>query len=122
MTSYSVYIRSDIEWTMHTFEADTPEEAIELARRFVDDCRHDELIFDSYAGCDCPINEIEVCDEDDNELAVWYDEDKRLRLAARALLEALEALVDRDDAESIFATPVLKQARSAIAKAKEGAA
>jgi hypothetical protein len=36
------------------------------------------------------------------------------------LLDALEAMIDRDDAESGFATPVLNQARAAIAEAKGG--
>src|SRR5580704_9859331 len=92
MTSYRVYLRSDIQWTMRTFKARSPERAIELARRFVDE-RFDELDFADYEPNDCPINEIEILDEHGNELAVWHDEDLRLRLAARDLLDALEKAV-----------------------------
>ena len=119
MTSYRVYLRSDIEWTMRMFEADTPEQAVELARRFADE-HYDELVFDSYQGCDCPINEIEICDDQGNELTVWHDDDMRLRLAARDLLEAAKKVVARwaqgDLAEAV------RELDAAIANAKGGAA
>ena len=118
MTSYPVYIRSDIQWTMRTFEADTPEEAIELARQFVDE-HYDELDFDSYQGCDCPINEIEICDEHGNELAVWYDEEMRLRLAARDLLDAAEMVVARWEQGDL--AEAVRELAAAIAKATGGA-
>ncbi len=47
MTSYRVYLRSDIQWTMHKFEADTPAEAVELTRQFADE-QYDELESLSY--------------------------------------------------------------------------
>jgi hypothetical protein len=121
MTTYPVYLRSDIAWTRKDIDADTPEQAVELARQLAAE-DPGSLELDFYELCDCPINEIETIDEHGNELAVWYDDDMHSRLAARDLLEALEAMIDRDDAESIFATPVLNQARAAIAKAKGGAA
>ena len=42
MTSYRVYLRSDIQWTMRTFKARTPERALNLARRFAEE-HFDEL-------------------------------------------------------------------------------
>jgi hypothetical protein len=46
----------------------------------------------SYDG-GMPVNEIAIKDANDNELAVWLDEDLRLRLGARDLLEAAELVV-----------------------------
>jgi hypothetical protein len=40
-----------------------------------------------------PVNEIAIYDADRNELAVWLDDDLRLRLAAGDLLESLSDLV-----------------------------
>lgn len=94
MTSYRVYLRSDLQWAVRAFEADTPEQALELARRFADD-HFDELDFESYQGGDCPLNEIEVCDDTADELAIWRDDDLRLRLAAQDLLDAGRLVVDR---------------------------
>ena len=56
---------------------------------------------------------------------ITYDEwQANIHLIASApdLLEALEAVIDLQDADSVFATPILAQARAAIAKAKGGAA
>jgi hypothetical protein len=41
------------------------------------------------------VNEVLVYDADGNELAAWYDDDMRLRRAARDLLEAAELVVAR---------------------------
>jgi hypothetical protein len=120
MTTYTAYFRTDAEFATREIKAATPEQALKKARRFYDNDPLD-LMFESYDG-GMPVNEIAINDADDDELAVWQDEDLRLRLAARDLHDALEAMIDRDDAESVFATPVLNQARAAIAKAKGGAA
>ena len=47
MTSYPVYIRSDIAWTRKDIDADTPELAIELARRLAEE-NPDSLELDFY--------------------------------------------------------------------------
>jgi hypothetical protein len=103
---------------MRRFKACTPERAIELARKFAEN-RSDELDFQSFEPCDCPINEIEILDEHGNELAAWHDDEMRLWLAARDLLEAAETVVARwecgDLAEAVRALD------AAIARAKEGA-
>jgi hypothetical protein len=118
MTTYTVNFASDAECASHDFDAETPEQALALARKLYED-DPSKLWFEVYDGMD--VNEIIVYDANGNDVAVWYDDDMRLRLAARDLLDALQAVIDRDDAESVFATPVLNQARAAIAKAKGGA-
>jgi FixJ family two-component response regulator len=67
-----------------------------------------------------PVNEIAIKDANDNELAVWLDDDLRLRLAARDLLEAAELVVARWEQGDLAAA--VRQLDDAIAKAKGGAA
>ena len=118
MPTYRVYLRSDIQWTMREFKARSPEKAIELARRFAEK-RFDELDFDDYQPVDCPINEIEVLNQRGHELAVWYDDDLRLRFAAPDLLEAAEKVVSRWERGDL--AEAVRELNAAIAKAKEGA-
>jgi hypothetical protein len=120
MTTYTAYFRTDAEFATREIKAATPQQALKKARRLY--AREPlDLKFESYYEA-LPVNGIAIKDANDDELAVWLDEDLRLGLAACDLLDALEAMIDRDDAESVFATPALKQARAAIAKAKGGAA
>jgi hypothetical protein len=89
MTIYTAKFRTDLYYAERTFEADTPEQALAVARAFHNE--HDQdLMYDEYAGSS-PVNEIEIDGPDGRELAIWYDDDQRLRLAARDLLDALEA-------------------------------
>ena len=67
-----------------------------------------------------PVNEIAIKDANDNELAVWLDDDLRLRLAARDLLEAAELVVARWEQGDL--ADAVRQLYDAIAKAKGGAA
>jgi hypothetical protein len=120
MKTYTATFRTDAEFATLEIKAATPEQALKKARRFYDNDPLD-LMFESYDS-GMPVNEIAISDANDDEVAVWLDDDLRLRLAARDLLDALEVVIDRDDAESVLATPVLNQARAAIAKAKGGAA
>ena len=124
MTTYTAYFRTDAEYAVALIEADTPEQALVLARE-----DHSlELCFQSYGGLD--VNEIAIyADGDDelDELAVWRDEDMCLRVAARDLLDALTDLVERDRAEAASCgfsddeMSWLEDARRAIAQAKGGA-
>lgn len=118
MTEYRVYLRSDIQWTMRKFKARSPQRAIELAQRFAAERFH-LLHFEDYQPVDCPINEIEVLDERGNELAVWHDEDLRLRLAASGLLAAAEKVVARWERGDLAGA--VRELAAAIAKAREGA-
>jgi hypothetical protein len=117
MSSYRVYLRTDIQWTMRTFTACSPQEAIKAARRYADE-HFSEMDFEGYEECDCPVNEIEVLDEQGNELAVWHDEDLRLRLAADDLLEAAEKVVARWERGDL--AEAVRELDAAIVKAKKG--
>ena len=116
MTTYTVYFRTDAQRASHDIEADTPEQALALARE-IDAPR--ELWFDPYDDM-MPVNEIVVTDPDGEEVAGWLDDDVYLRNAARDLLDAAELVVARwargDLAEAV------RELDAAIAKAKGGAA
>jgi hypothetical protein len=94
MTTYDVYFRSDLQWGMREFDADTPEKALQLARHIAHE-NPDSVLLDYYEACDTPISEIEVCDDQGSPLVTWYDDDMRLRLAADGLLSAAEKILDR---------------------------
>ena len=119
MKTYNVYFRSDLQWGTREFDADTPEQVLKFARRFIAETLIG-LHLDFYEACSSPVNEIEVLDDEDNSVAVWYDEDLRLRLAATDLLSAAEKILDRwqngDVGEAIH------ELAAAIDKAKGGAA
>ena len=115
MTRYTVHFRNDVAWDSHDIEADTPENALALARRHVDDDSLD-LWFEPF-DLTSDINEIVIRDDDGNELAIWYDDNLRLHLAARDMLEALE-LVAAGNTEIGRLEAI---AKAAIAKAKGGA-
>jgi hypothetical protein len=117
MKTYTVYFRTEAQRASHDIEADTPEEALALARKL--DPRH-ELWFDPCYS-PTPVNEIAVCDPDGEEVAVWLDGDRRLQLTAPDMLEVLE-FIAADIEECVRAKDAwLKLARAAIAKAKGGA-
>ena len=76
------------DYAVRTVEAETPEEALELARRFYDD-DSGELDFRSYddnAGLDY----IQIWDSKRGTLARWETDDCRLRQAAPDLYKALD--------------------------------
>jgi hypothetical protein len=73
------------------------------------------LNLDYYEACDSPINEIEVCDDEHDSLAVWLDDDMRLRLAARDLLNAVQKAVAALNTAPRFAVQHLDTDSYAIA-------
>jgi hypothetical protein len=117
MKTYTVNFASDAECASSIFDAETPEQALALARKLYED-EPSELWFEPYSGMD--VNEILVYDPDGKEVAVWYDEDMRLRLAARDLLDAAEMVVARWEQGDL--AEAVRQLDDAIAKAKGGAA
>jgi len=78
-----------------------------------------DLKFESYYEA-LPVNGIAIQDADHNELAVWLDEDLRLRLAAPDLLDAAELVVARWEQGDL--AEAVRELDAAIAKAKGGAA
>jgi len=126
MTTYTVYFRSDAERASHDIEAATPHEALALARN----TEPSSLFFDPYDSPQ-PVNEISVVDDDGDEVAVWQDEDLRLRLAAPELLDSLSDLVAQIQElqgesscidEDLLQGDEMKACLATIAKAKGGAA
>jgi len=128
MTTYTAYFRTDAEFACHEVEADTPEQALdEMRKRSASD--PSTLWFEPY-DCGMPVNEIAIHDDDGNEVSVWRDEEVCLRLAGRALRDALmQAVVALNQAPN-FSVPGLSTdsyriatiCDKAIALAKEGLA
>jgi hypothetical protein len=75
------------DYAVHNFEAETPQQALQMAREFFED-NLVELDFRSYdnAGLD----QIQIRDDQRGALAAWESDDYRLRRAAPELLEALK--------------------------------
>ena len=122
MTTYTAHFRTDADFATREFKAATPEQALKKARRF-DPL---DLMFESYDG-GMPVNEIAIKDADYNELAIWRDDDLRLRLAAQELLDAVEfcamTLYDLEASKRKgYIAEAIRLAQAALAKAKGGAA
>lgn len=115
MSSYRVYFRTEIQWTVRSFTASSPEAALRLARRFAGE-HPERLEFSDYEGCDCPINRIEVLDRDGNEVASWCDDDLRVRLAGADLLHAGELVIARWESGDL--AEAVRELAAAVAKAK----
>ncbi len=91
MTTYEALFQTDGGYAIREFEADTPEQALALARQL---CEADpsELTFQPYDDA-MPVNAIEVCGPEGVGFAQWRDEEVWLQLAARDLLAALKRAV-----------------------------
>jgi hypothetical protein len=118
MTKYTAYFRTDADYAEHEFQSDTPEQALALAHAFLDQ-NDEDLMFVSYDGGH-PVNEIEISSPGSSELAVWRDDDLRLRLASRDLLNALEVALERLEISNCGGEEdeYIAQVKAAIAKAK----
>jgi hypothetical protein len=97
---------------------DTPEQALQFARKFYDE-RTEDLDFQKYESGHS-LNQIEILDEHSDQLAAWLRDDLRVRLAAPKLLNAAESVLARwcegDLAEAVRALD------NAVQAAKGGAA
>jgi hypothetical protein len=71
------------------FHANSPEEALQKARKFSDDTNLTEADFDPTAEGYC-VREITISDEHGQQHALWQTDEYRLQLAAPTLLKALE--------------------------------
>jgi hypothetical protein len=120
MPSYTADFRTDADYALVTFKARSPRHALKKARALCDE-HPEDLMFQHYDGGH-PVNEISIHDAGGDEVALWQDDELRLRLAAGDLLEALELCVDclaelsrlDDGTPSVSA---LGQGRAAIARA-----
>jgi hypothetical protein len=88
MTAYEARFATDGEVAYVEIEADSPEQALKKAHQLWDEGSA-KLSFESCVDW-IVMNEITIRDEDGNDVALWMDDDLRLRLAARPLLAALE--------------------------------
>ena len=106
MTTYTAYYRSDQDWTSRDFDASTPAEALALARNFYDER---SLELDNFRSHDevAGVNEIAIEGTGGYVLAVWQDDDLRLRRAAPDLLAALEQAVSALNRAPRFSVPSL---------------
>lgn len=130
MTTFTAYFRTDAEFATREFEATTPKQALRKARKFLD-TNVEDLMFEEYGG-GMPVNEIAIKDQHCDEVAVWYDDELSVRLAASDLLAALEGQtaaaqsVIENWAKGDLAAAVrmldasISAARAALAKAKGG--
>jgi hypothetical protein len=75
------------------FHANSPEEALQKARKFADDTNLTEADFDPTAEGYC-VREITISDEHGQQHAVWQTDEYRLQLKAPTLLQALEKQIE----------------------------
>jgi hypothetical protein len=73
------------DYAVREFEADTPEQALQLARQFFDD-NHVNLNLRNYDH-NADLDQIEVWDTKHGTRASWESDDYRLRKAAQELLK-----------------------------------
>jgi hypothetical protein len=117
MNSYRVYFHSDLQWARRDIEAKTPKQALAEAKRFAEERFH-ELDLDYFAPFDNPINEIQVCDDGNDNLAEWLDDGLRLRLSAPELLAAADLVVARWERGDLAGA--VRDLAAAISKVKGG--
>ena len=118
MTSYTAHFRTDAECATTEIRAKTPQHALAKARKLADESP-EGLYFDRYDD-GFPVNEIVIRDEDDSEeLAVWFDADLRLRLAASELLAAARRVIERWETGDL--AEAVRDLASAVTKAEGGA-
>jgi hypothetical protein len=130
MKTYRVDFHTDADYANREFKAGSPRAALKKARAFYDD-HTEELLFQEHDGGHA-VNEIVVRDGDGNQVAAWYDDDQRLRLAASEMLAALEgqteaaqAVIDNWERGNLAGAvgalaDWIAPARNAIAKATGG--
>ena len=85
MTTYRAEFFTAADYAVRNFEADTPEQALELARRFYDEDTG-ELDFRSYDD-NAGLDQVQIWDNERGTLASWESDDYRLRKAAPELLK-----------------------------------
>jgi len=117
MPTYIAYFRTDAAHANHAFEARSPQEALKKARAFYYERSEELIFFERYDGH--TLNEI-VAHDDLRQVALWQDNELRLRLDMLKALElcarCLADLARPDDGTPSISA--LTQAHAAIARAK----
>jgi hypothetical protein len=118
--TYRAEFFTTADYAVRNFEAETPEQALELARRFYEDdlIELDFRSYDDNAGLD----QIQIWDNERGTIASWESDDYRLRKAAPDLYKALEYFFNimHDYASSRrkgYIRFAMEQARAVLAKA-----
>ena len=118
MPAYEAIFYTNGDYAIRDVEAETPEQALQLARKFYDE-QTEDLDFQNYEHGHS-LNYIEILDDHSDQLADWLSNDFRARLAAPKLLNAAELVLARwcagDLAEAVRALD------NAVQAAKGGAA
>jgi hypothetical protein len=91
MITYIAYFYTDANYASEEIEADTPEQALALAREMNE---RDEVEHFHHYDEGPPVNHIEILDADRNELGHWRDDDLLLRMAGPELLDILKEQTD----------------------------
>jgi hypothetical protein len=129
-TTYRAEFFTAADYAFRNFAAETPEQALQLARQFFED-NLIELDFRSYDD-NAGLDQIQIWDNERGTLATWESDDYRLPKAARELLAALQ--VQTQAAKSVIASwdkgdlaaavraldASIATASAAIAKAENG--
>ena len=106
MPTYTAQFCNQAQFATYDFEADSPEQALQLARELWEQ-NPGAIEFASY-DMTWPLEEIEIFGPNSEpQLAVWQNEDLFLRLAARELLQALEAALVALNTAPRFKVPAL---------------
>lgn len=117
MTTFTAQFCTDGGYATHEIDADTLEQALEKARKIADE-EPENLVFMDYDQV-LPINEIGIGDVDCKEFVFWMDDDFRLRLAARDLLDAARQVLKTWEHGDLAGA--VRELAAAVAKAEGGA-
>ncbi len=98
-TIYRAEFFTAADYAFRNFAAETPEQALQLARQFYEEDLGD-LDFHSYDD-NAGLDQIQIWDNERGTLASWESDDYRLRKAARELLAALQ--IQTQAAKSVIA-------------------
>jgi hypothetical protein len=121
LTSYRAEFFTAADYAFRTFEAETPAQALLLARQFYDE--DGDLDFRSYDDS-AALDQIQIWDSKRGTLARWESDDYRLRKAASESHSANLLFIewidsgDRGFPDSDKLDAAVKAARGAIAKAQ----
>lgn len=120
-TTYRAEFFTAADYAFRNFEAASPEEALQLARRFYED-NLVELDFRSYDD-NAGLDQIQIWDSKRGTLTSWQSEDFRLHRAAQTLLDTLQSIYRHDQQFAAIEDPetmlcrIRDKARIAIAMA-----